>query len=48
ALRDAIAALRGQGRRVRQALPGEAAAPAAAGCRSVLRQVDGQWVVVGI
>jgi ATP phosphoribosyltransferase regulatory subunit len=43
ALREAIAALRRQGERVLQSLPGDNSQ--AAGCDRVLEQANGQWVV---
>lgn len=43
ALREAIAALRAQGQRVLQSLPGETGRPA--GCDRELVQVDGRWVI---
>lgn len=45
ALRNAIAALRRQGERVLQALPGDGLNAAACGCARELKLVNGQWAV---
>ena len=44
-LQQVVAELRGAGRRVVMALPGQAGGAEAMGCDEVLRQVDGQWRV---
>ncbi|GAA3897859.1 ATP phosphoribosyltransferase regulatory subunit [Halomonas cibimaris] len=43
ALRDAVSALRQQGERVIQALPGQRTGPAAHGCDRRLELIDGRW-----